>query len=41
MNFPVVQWMRILLPVQGTQVLPLVWEDTTGLRAAKPVCHDY
>lgn len=37
----VVQWLEILLPVQGTQVLPLVWEDTTGLRAAKPVCHDY
>ena len=28
--------MRILLPVQGTQVPPLVWEDTTGLGAAKP-----
>ena len=26
------------LPVQGTQVRSLVWEDSMWLRAAKPVC---
>ena len=37
----VVQWLRICLPVQGTQVRSLVWEDSTCLRAIKPVHHDY
>ena len=35
----VVQWLRICLATQGTQVLSLVLEDLTCLRAAEPVCH--
>jgi len=26
----VAQWIRFLLPMQGTQVQSLVWEDPTG-----------
>ena len=40
----VVQCLRILLPMQGTQgtqVLPLVWEDPTCCGATKPVHHNY
>ena len=33
----VVQWLRIHLPMQGTQVQSLSQEDPTCLRAAKPV----
>ena len=33
-TFLVVQWTRILLPMQGTQVQPLVWEDSSALRAS-------
>ena len=33
----VVQWIRILLPMQGTRVWFLVQEDTTCDRATKPV----
>ena len=37
----VVQWMiRICLPVQGTWVWSLVWEDSTFLGATKPVFHN-
>ena len=36
----VVQWLRILLPMQGTQVWALVWEDPTCRRATKPVRHN-
>ena len=36
---PVVQWLRIHLPMQGTQVQSLVREDPTRQRAAKPVHH--
>ena len=35
------QWLRICLPVQGTQVLSLVQEDPTCLRVTKPICHSY
>ena len=35
------QWLRIRLPVQGTQVRALVREDPTCHRATKPVCHNY
>ena len=35
----VVLWLRIHLPVQGTQVRSLVWEDPTCHRATKPVHH--
>ena len=37
----VVQWLRICLPKQGTQVPSLVWEDPTCHGASKPVCHNY
>ena len=37
----VVQWLRIHLPVQGTQVRSPVCEDPTGLRETKPSCHNY
>ena len=37
----VVQWLRICLPMQGTQVWSLVWEDPTCCGATKPVCHSY
>ena len=36
-TFLVVQWIRIHLPMQGTQVQSLVWEDPTNLRATKPM----
>ena len=36
----VAQWLRICLPMQGTQVRALVREDSTCRRATKPVCHD-
>ena len=37
----VAQWLRIHLPMQGTQVWALVWEDPTCHGATKPVCHNY
>ena len=37
----VVQWLRICLPMQGTQVRALVWEDPTCRGATRPVCHNY
>ena len=37
----VVQWLRIRLPMQGTQVRALVWEDPTCHGATKPVHHNY
>ena len=37
----VAQWLRICLPIQGTQVQALVWEDPTCHGATKPVCHNY
>ena len=37
----VAKWLRILLPMQGTWVRALVWEDPTCCRAAKPVRHNY
>ena len=36
-----VQWLRICLPMQGTRVRSLVWEDPTCRRATKPVHHNY
>ena len=35
-----VQWLRIL-PIQGTRVQSLVWEDSTCLGATGPMCHNY
>ena len=37
----VVQWLRILLSMQGTQVQSLVWEDPACHRATKPVQRNY
>ena len=37
----VAQWLRVCLPMQGTQVRALVWEDPTCRRAARPVSHNY
>jgi len=36
----VVQWLGVCLPMQGTQVQSLVWEDSTYHGATKPVCHN-
>ena len=37
----VAQWLRICLPMQGTRVRALVWEDPICRGAAGPVSHDY
>ena len=37
----VVQWIRICLPLQGPWVQSPVWEDSSSLGAAKPLCHNY
>ena len=39
--FLVAQWLRICLPMQGTQVQALVWEDPTCRGATRPVSHNY
>ena len=37
----VAQWLRVCLPMQGTQVRALVWEDPTCRGATGPVSHNY
>ena len=37
----VAQWLRICLPMQGTWVRALVWEDPTCCGATRPVSHNY
>ena len=37
----VAQWLRVCLPMQGTRVRALVWEDPTCHGAARPVSHNY
>ena len=37
----VAQWLRLRLPMQGTQVRSLVQEDPTCCGATKPVHHNY
>ena len=37
----VTQWLRICLPMQGTWVQALVWEDPTCHGATRPVSHNY
>ena len=37
----VVQWIRNCLPMQGTRVQFLVWEDPTCCGAAKPMSQNY
>ena len=39
--FLVAQWLRVCLPMQGTRVRALVWEDPTCPGATKPVSHNY
>ena len=34
--FLVVRWLRIHLPMQGTRIQPLVWEDSTCYMVSKP-----
>ena len=41
LNLLVAQWLRIRLPMQGTRVQALVWEDPTCRGATKPVRHNY
>ena len=36
-----VPWWRICLPMQGTWIQSLVWEDSTCSGATKPVCCNY
>jgi len=36
----VVQWSGIHLPMQGTQVQSLIWEDSTRHRAAEVMGHN-
>ena len=36
----VAQWLRICLPMQGTRVRALVWEDATCRGATRPVSHN-
>ena len=40
-TYLVAQWLRICLPMQGTRVPSLVWEDPTCCGATKPVRHNY
>ena len=37
----VAQWLGICLPMQGTWVRALVWEDPTCRGATRPVSHNY
>ena len=37
----VVQGLRICLPMEGTQVRALVWEDPTCCGATRPVSHNH
>ena len=37
----VAQWLRIRLPMQGTRVQALVWEDSPCRGANKPMSHNY
>ena len=37
----VAQWLRVCLPMQGTWVRALVWEDPTCHGATRPVSHNY
>ena len=37
----VVQWVRLCLPMWGTWIQSLVWEDATCRGATKPECNNY
>ena len=36
----VTQWLRVYLPMQGTRVRALVWEDPTCRGATRPMSHN-
>ena len=38
---PVVQWVGICLPMQGTRIQSLIWEDSTCCGTTKPQRHNY
>ena len=40
-TYLVVECIRILLPVQGTQIRSLAWEDSTRCEATKSLHHNY
>ena len=40
-DFPGGPVVGICLPMKGTQVQSLVWEDSTCLGTTKPMCHNY
>ena len=37
----VAQWLSVSLPMQGTRVRALLWEDPTCRGATRPVSHNY
>ena len=37
----VAQWLRVCLPMRGTRVRALVWEDPTCRGATRPMSHNY
>ena len=37
----VAQWLRVCLPMQGTRVRALVWEDPACRGATRPLSHNY
>ena len=37
----VAQWLRVCLPMQGTRVRAVVWEDPTCRGATEPMSHNY
>ena len=37
----VAEWVRIHMPMKGTWVQSLIWEDSTSYRATKPVGHSH
>ena len=37
----VAQWLGVCLPMRGTRVRALVWEDPTCRGATRPVSHNY
>ena len=39
-TYLVLEWIRILLPVQGTWIQSLAWEDSTSREATKSLHHN-
>ena len=40
-TYLVVEWIRILLPMQGTRIRSWAWEDSTCCEATKSLHHNY